>query len=107
MTYTAYIKLYNQQLKLKERHLEQKVFQVRILFTSKDEWEEKSNEQLGGNGWTIANGGREIIPEKDNSVEKRVAKERSPAMINMKQVVRTWTGVRRAVWRKSDERGDI
>jgi hypothetical protein len=37
MTYTAYIKLYNQQLKLKERHLEQKVFQVRILFTSKDE----------------------------------------------------------------------
>jgi hypothetical protein len=29
---------YEQQLKLKERHLEQKVFQVRILFTSKDEW---------------------------------------------------------------------
>ena len=48
----------------------------------------------GGNGWTITNGGREIIPEKDNSVEKRVPKERSPAMINMKQVVRTWTGVR-------------
>ena len=30
-----------------------------------------------------------VIPEKDNSVEKRVPKERSPAMINMKQVVRT------------------
>jgi hypothetical protein len=29
---------YEQQLKLEERHLEQKVFQVRILFTSKDEW---------------------------------------------------------------------
>jgi hypothetical protein len=37
----------------------------------------------GGNGWTITNGGREIIPEKDNSVEKRVPKERSPAMITV------------------------